>query len=105
MNPEKAKDFVRQRSLDEVQLLDIRQPREYEREHLPGAKLIPLKQLPEEMNTLDKTKPVMFYCEPGDGCPEAAVRRACRQKDRGINRFISIISMITGVCLGRCREA
>lgn len=72
MDPDEAKVFVRQRTLDEVQLLNVRQPQEYEREHLPGAKLIPLKQLPEESASLDKGKPLLVYCATGGRSRAAA---------------------------------
>jgi len=42
-------------------LLDVRQPSEYEQEHIPGAKLIPITKLPDAMNELDPEKPVLVY--------------------------------------------
>jgi rhodanese-related sulfurtransferase len=34
-------------------LLDVRQPEEYEKAHLPGAVLLPLPDLPERLNEID----------------------------------------------------
>ena len=43
-------------SADHYQLLDVRQLGEYREKHLPGAILIPLKELPDRMNELDPHK-------------------------------------------------
>ncbi len=42
-------------------LLDVRQPKEYEKEHLPGSILIPLPQLTGKLAELDPEKPVIVY--------------------------------------------
>ena len=42
-------------------LLDVRQPGEYKQAHIPGAKLIPIAQLPDRMRELDTKKPVIAY--------------------------------------------
>ncbi len=42
-------------------LLDVRQPGEYEKEHLPGALLIPLPQLLDRLDELDPDKPLVAY--------------------------------------------
>jgi rhodanese-related sulfurtransferase len=48
-------------SPDEITILDVRQPSEYEGGHLPGAKLIPLPDLTERLNEIDPKKPTMVY--------------------------------------------
>lgn len=50
---------------DSYNLVDVRQPREYERGHLPGARLIPVKTLPERLGELDPAKPTITYCAAG----------------------------------------
>ncbi|MGB6064473.1 MAG: rhodanese-like domain-containing protein [Desulfomonilaceae bacterium] len=42
-------------------LLDVRQPGEYKQAHIPGAKLIPIAQLPDRLRELDPEKPVIAY--------------------------------------------
>ena len=42
-------------------LLDVRQPTEYKKEHIPGAKLIPLPQLADSLSQLDPEKPTIVY--------------------------------------------
>lgn len=46
---------------DEVTLLDVRQPGEYKDSHIPGAVLIPLPQLSDRLDELDREKPVLVY--------------------------------------------
>jgi len=47
------------------QLLDVRQPAEYQQGHLPGATLLPLPELGERATELDPSKPVVAYCHSG----------------------------------------
>jgi len=72
LDSEAAKEFIAKRSNSEYQLLDVRQPQEYENEHLPGARLIPLKQLPEKQGYLDRQKPLLVYCASGGRSRAAA---------------------------------
>ncbi|SDP44134.1 Rhodanese-like domain-containing protein [Desulforhopalus singaporensis] len=44
-----------------VVYLDVRQPKEYEQEHLPGAKLIPLGELDRRLSELDREKTIIVY--------------------------------------------
>ncbi|RQW85829.1 MAG: sulfurtransferase [Geobacter sp.] len=50
---------------DEFSLVDVRQPDEYKQGHLPGAKLIPLGELPDRLEELDPNKPTLVYCAAG----------------------------------------
>ncbi len=45
--------------------LDVRQPKEYERGHIPGAVLIPLKELGGRLQELDRSRPIVVYCASG----------------------------------------
>jgi len=58
---EEFKSFLDRSPAGELQLIDVRQPTEYERGHLPGAILIPLKELPERIGELDPSKPTLAY--------------------------------------------
>jgi molybdopterin/thiamine biosynthesis adenylyltransferase/rhodanese-related sulfurtransferase len=44
-------------------LIDVRQPGEYELGHLPGARLLPLDQLPAHLSEIDQTREVIVYCK------------------------------------------
>lgn len=65
MNADEAKDYMAKHQEGEYVILDVRQPGEYEEEHLPGAKLIPLPQLGEAHQQLDPAKPIIVHCAIG----------------------------------------
>jgi len=65
MDAEKAKEFIAENEEGTYTLLDVRQPKEYERAHIPGAELIPLPQLGDSLEKLDRDKPVIVYCAIG----------------------------------------
>lgn len=48
-----------------VQLVDVREPDEYEAGRIATGRLIPLNQLPAQAMTLDRERPVVFYCRSG----------------------------------------
>ncbi|OIP64090.1 MAG: hypothetical protein CO150_02075 [Nitrospirae bacterium CG_4_9_14_3_um_filter_53_35] len=54
-------DFIKDKNPDEYQLIDVRQPSEYQGEHLPGARLIPIGELSSRLNELDPKKPTITY--------------------------------------------
>lgn len=45
----------------EFNLVDVRQPKEYQTGHLPGAQLVPLGNLEERSAELDPTLPTLVY--------------------------------------------
>ena len=47
------------------QLVDVRQPAEYEQEHIPGALLIPLAELPTRLHELNPQTETVVYCRSG----------------------------------------
>ncbi len=58
---EKIRGFLNQKSQDEYNLVDVRQLEEYEIRHLPGARLIPIGELPNRLGELDPNKPTIVY--------------------------------------------
>ena len=59
-------------SSGELQIVDVREPWEYARDHVPGATLTPLGQIiarPQEVITADN---VVFVCEVGQRSAVAA---------------------------------
>lgn len=60
-----GKQLLADTPINDITLLDVRQPKEYETSHLPGAKLIPLPQLPDRLAELDPDKTVLVYCAVG----------------------------------------
>ncbi|MGD2185159.1 MAG: rhodanese-like domain-containing protein [Desulfobacterales bacterium] len=65
MNSEEVKRFIAGHDEGAYTLLDVRQPGEYEAEHIPGAKLIPLPGLKDGLGQLDKQRPIIVYCASG----------------------------------------
>jgi len=63
--PQEAKELLDNDTEGEIQLLDVRQPREYESGHIPGAKLIPLGELEHRYGELDQDKKIIPYCRSG----------------------------------------
>jgi adenylyltransferase/sulfurtransferase len=49
---------------DDVLLIDVRNPDEYEYANLEG-KLIPMNEIPEKMAEIPKDKPVIVHCHHG----------------------------------------
>ncbi|GAB6193084.1 hypothetical protein JCM39068_28330 [Desulfocastanea catecholica] len=58
---EEALQLAEKKPDGEVIFLDVRQPKEYNRGHLPGAKLLPLGDLDNRLAELDKDKPIVIY--------------------------------------------
>ena len=61
VNGREARELSKTSGRDAVTYLDVRQPKEYEQEHLPGAKLIPLGELDQRLSELDPEKPTVIY--------------------------------------------
>jgi sulfur-carrier protein adenylyltransferase/sulfurtransferase len=56
---------------EQLFLLDVRQPFEYEMVHL-DAKLIPLNELPHRLSELDREREIILYCHSGVRSTSAA---------------------------------
>jgi len=60
--------------LGDIQLIDVRTPREFEGGHLKGAKIINFydKDFFDQMSKLDKDKELYIYCRSGNRSGKAA---------------------------------
>ena len=58
---EEVRDYLRQGGVESCNLIDVRQPGEYEGGHLPGARLIPVAELADRLGDLDRSKPTITY--------------------------------------------
>ncbi|MDH5560957.1 MAG: rhodanese-like domain-containing protein [Deltaproteobacteria bacterium] len=65
ISEKEAQSFMEQRKTEDFQLVDVRQPAEYETGHLPGAQLVPLGLLTMGGGGLDPKKPTIVYCRSG----------------------------------------
>jgi sulfur-carrier protein adenylyltransferase/sulfurtransferase len=60
----------------EVELIDVREPHEWEIARIEGARLIPLGALPAAMTTLDGRREIVVYCRSGARSARAAEQLA-----------------------------
>ncbi|MBT3355638.1 MAG: sulfurtransferase [Candidatus Scalindua sp.] len=60
-----AREYVQKKPPDELTLLDVRQPNEYEAGHIPGARLIPLPDILSRLDEIDSNKTTVVYCAVG----------------------------------------
>ncbi len=65
MNEAEAKAFMNSHKTETYQLIDVRQPVEYQEGHLPGANLVPLNLLMSGGGDLSSEKPTIVYCRSG----------------------------------------
>ena len=49
----------------DVQLIDVREADEHTAGHIAGSRLIELGRLTEHAHTIDRERPVIFYCRSG----------------------------------------
>lgn len=61
MTAEDARVYMKDKNPDDYNLIDVRQPIEYELGHLAGAQLIPVGELQDHLNEFDKAKPTIAY--------------------------------------------
>jgi sulfur-carrier protein adenylyltransferase/sulfurtransferase len=72
LEADEARSYIKAHKEGSYTLLDVRQPAEYEQERIPGAKLIPLPELPGRVSELDPEKPLITYCAIGGRSRAAA---------------------------------
>ncbi len=61
INADQAKQLIAERAVEELTILDVRQPEEYKAGHLPGATLIPLPELTTRLDEIHPHKTVLVY--------------------------------------------
>jgi sulfur-carrier protein adenylyltransferase/sulfurtransferase len=82
LTPQAANERV---SSGELTIIDVREPWEYARDHIPSAKLTPLAQIiarPQDVITSDN---VVFVCEVGQRSAVAAELAAAAGKQHVFN--------------------
>ncbi len=52
---------------EKVIFFDLREPEDFKRGHLPGAILLPLRELPSQFAKVPRTGRVVLYCSCGPG--------------------------------------
>ena len=83
----------RRRQGDDLDLVDVREPHEWEIGRIEGARLAPLSRFAEAMSTLDSARDVVVYCKSGQRSArvvrqlQAAGFRRVWNLDGGITRW------------------
>ncbi len=85
MNAAEARTFLAGKTPQDVIVLDVRQPGEYEGGHIPGARLIPMAILTDSLDDIDPARPVLVYCAIGGRSRIAAQTLAGKGYDHVIN--------------------
>ena len=61
VTPAQAREMIEQGA----QLVDVREPYEWDVSRIAGARHIPLEQLPSQADTIERGQPVIFQCRSG----------------------------------------
>ncbi len=61
IDSDQARKYMADKPSEELTILDVRQPSEYEKGHIPGAKLIPLPDLTARLDEIDPNKSMVVY--------------------------------------------
>jgi len=69
VEPERVAELQREGS---IQLIDIREPHEWEAGRIPGARFLTMSELAAQAETIDPSTPVVFYCRVGGRSAMAA---------------------------------
>jgi rhodanese-related sulfurtransferase/rubrerythrin len=93
-----AQELMDELATDELNLVDVRQPKEYESGHIPGAKLIPLPDLNKRINEIDPDKTTIVYCAIGGRSRVAAQMLAGKG-------FKKVINLAGGIKAWKSSEA
>lgn len=85
ITPDEARTYLSDKTMQDVTILDVRQPGEYEEGHIPGAKLVPMPMLTDSLDEIDPGKPVLVYCAIGGRSRIAAQTLAGKGYDKVLN--------------------
>jgi molybdopterin/thiamine biosynthesis adenylyltransferase/rhodanese-related sulfurtransferase len=61
---------------EQLEIIDVREPYEWDIGHIPGARLVPLATIAEEIPRLDKRRETILYCKMGSRSMRAAQQLA-----------------------------
>ena len=61
---------------EKLEIIDVREPYEWQIGHIPGARLVPLDRIPDEIPRLDKRRETILYCKVGARSMRAAQQLA-----------------------------
>ena len=79
VSPERVAELQREGS---IQLIDIREPYEWEAGRIPGARFLTMGELTAQAETIHRETPVVFYCRVGDARRWPPTRSGARAMTR-----------------------
>jgi adenylyltransferase/sulfurtransferase len=88
ITPEELKEKIDKG--EDILIIDVREPHEYEINRIEGSRLIPLSVLPEKVNELDQTREIVLYCKVGG----RSARAVDFLKELGFTRIKNLIGGI-----------
>ena len=98
--PEELEGLILSRKEGTYEIVDVRQPQEYEFGHIPGARLVPLGEIEERMDEFSVDQDLFFYCRSGARSMAAAsLVRDTGVAFRGIHNLVGGIGGYEGVPL------
>ncbi len=65
ISADETRELLNKKPQDKLDIIDVRQPAEYERGHIAGARHMPLSTLADQADKLDTSKTVITYCQRG----------------------------------------
>ena len=91
LTPREADALVRE---GDAQLVDVREPFEREAGRIAGSRHVQLEDLPAEAGSLDRERPIVFYCRTGHRSAMAAQAFAAsgfdaRNLDGGLEAWVA----------------
>lgn len=75
---------------EDLQLIDVREEWEWQIARLPGARLIPLGRVDDELATIDRSKDIVLYCKSG-------VRSLHAAEDPAAAEFTKLANLSGGI--------
>ena len=73
ISPAELARWLADSARDKPVLLDVREPWEYERAHIAGAQLVPMRELPGRLDEIDPDKDVVAICHHGGRSFQVAI--------------------------------
>jgi rhodanese-related sulfurtransferase/rubrerythrin len=72
ISADKLRRYIDQTHEKDYALIDVRQPQEYQLDHIPGARSVPLPQIETRLAELPTDRDIVFYCRTGGRSQAAA---------------------------------
>ncbi len=83
--PAEARAWMAEHEPEDYLVLDVRQPAEFDRGHLPGALLLPLPELPFRLDEVPRDRRVITVCHAGMRSMSAALQLRAAGWDDVVN--------------------